>query len=86
MIKSSRVEARIEPSLKDKVSKILLQLDISESDAIRMYYRQIAINNGIPFDLKIPNKETLKAMNEVKQSKLREYNNFDAYLNDLGLK
>jgi len=85
MIKKVRVEARIEPDLKEKVSKILQQLDISESDAIRMYYRQIAINKGIPFELKIPNKKTLEAMDEIKKSKLREYKNFDAYLKDIGL-
>lgn len=85
MIKKARVEARIESSLKEDVSEILKKLDISESDAIRMYYRQIAINKGIPFELKVPNKETISALNEIKKTKLREYENFDAYLSDIGI-
>ena len=85
MIKKARVEARIESSLKENVSKILRKLDISESDAIRMYYRQIAMNKGIPFDLKVPNKDTIEALNEIKKAKLREYENFDDYLGDIGL-
>ena len=85
MIKKARVEARIEPNLKENVSEILRKLDISESDAIRMYYRQIAINKGIPFELKVPNKETIKALNEIRKTKLREYENFDKYLNDIGM-
>ena len=85
MIKKARVEARIESSLKADVSEILKKLDISESDAIRMYYRQIAINKGIPFELKVPNKETINALNEIKKTKLREYKNFDAYLGDIGI-
>ena len=85
MIKKARVEARIESTLKESVSAILRKLDISESDAIRMYYRQIAINKGIPFELKIPNKETIDALNEIKKTKLREYDNFDDYLNDIGV-
>jgi DNA-damage-inducible protein J len=85
MIKQARVEARIECDLKARVLEILRKLDISEADAIRMYYRQIAINKGIPFELKIPNKETVKALNEIKKSKLREYENFDGYLRDIGM-
>jgi len=86
MIKQARIEARVDADLKDKVSVILRQLDISESEAIRIYYRQIAVNNGIPFEIKIPNKKTLNALNEVKKGKLREYKNFDEYLNNIGIK
>lgn len=86
MIKTARVEARIESTLKENVSDILRKLDISESDAIRMFYRQIAINRGIPFELKIPNKETIAALNEIKKANLREYDNFDDYLNEIGIK
>jgi DNA-damage-inducible protein J len=85
MIKQARVEARVESSLKERVCAILSKLDISESDAIRLYYRQIAINKGIPFELKVPNKETVKALDEVKKAKLREYKDFDAYLSGIGM-
>ena len=85
MIKKARVEARVESSLKEHVCKILRKLDISESDAIRMYYRQIAINKGIPFELKIPSKKTIEALNEIRKTKLREYKNFDDYLDDIGI-
>lgn len=85
MIKKSRVEVRIDSGLKENVSQILRKLDISESDAIRMYYRQIAINKGIPFELKVPNKETIEALNEIKKIKLREYKNFDQYLSNIGI-
>lgn len=86
MIKQARVEARVSSSLKEDVLEILRKLDISESEAIRMYYRQIALNKGIPFDVKVPNKETIKALDEIKKEKLREYANFDDYLNDMGIK
>lgn len=86
MIKKARVEVRIEPSLKESVARILGKLDITEAEAIRMYYRQITINKGIPFELKIPNKETKKALGEVTDGKLREFEDFDDYLNNLGIK
>jgi len=86
MIKKARVEARVDKKLKEEVLSVLRKLDISESEAIRMYFRQIALTQGIPFEVKIPNKETIKALNEVKNGKLREYNNFDDYLADIGIK
>ncbi|MCK5581520.1 MAG: type II toxin-antitoxin system RelB/DinJ family antitoxin [Candidatus Omnitrophica bacterium] len=79
MIKKARIETRIDAGLKKRVLGILKQLDISEAEAIRMYYRQIAINQGIPFELKIPNKETLKALAETKNKKLKKYSSFDEY-------
>jgi len=83
MIKKARVEARVSSKLKDAVGAVLRKLDISESEAIRMYFRQIAITKSIPFEIKIPNKETIKALNEIKNSKLREFNNFDDYLSNV---
>lgn len=86
MIKKARVEVRIESGLKENVSEILRKLDISEAEAIRIYYRQIAINKGIPFDLKLPNKETIKALDEIRKTRLREYENLDDYLADIDIK
>ena len=79
MIKKARVEARVDSQLKNKVAAILKQLDISESEAIRMYFRQIALNKGIPFEIKIPNQQTLDALNEVKSGQIREFDSFDDY-------
>ena len=56
---TDRIHARIDPELKTSVSAILKSLGLSESDAIRMFYQQIEINRGIPFEIKLPNKETL---------------------------
>ena len=85
MIKKARVEARVDLKLKDEVISVLRKLNMSESEAIRVYFRQIALTKGIPFEIKIPNKETLKALDEVKSGKLREFNNFDDYLKDIGV-
>ncbi|MFT7538542.1 MAG: DNA-damage-inducible protein J [Lysobacterales bacterium] len=86
MIKKARVEARVDLKLKDEVGAVLKKLDISESEAIRIYFRQIALTKSIPFEIKVPNKETLAALNEIKDAKLREFKNFDSYLSNIGIK
>ena len=52
--KSSNLYARIEPEVKEKAESILAALGISVSGAINMFYKQIILQKGIPFDVKIP--------------------------------
>ena len=54
----------VEPELKDEVKIILKGLGISVTEAINIYFTQIKDHRNIPFEMKSPNKETLKAMEE----------------------
>lgn len=54
------IRARIEPKLKHDVDKILRKLGLSVSQAISLFYTQVKIKKGLPFDVKIPNKTTRK--------------------------
>ena len=58
MSNTSAVYARINTELKEKAELILSQLGISPSSAIQMLYSQIILNNGIPFELRLPRKPT----------------------------
>jgi len=52
--KSANLYARIEPTVKEQAEIILSSLGISASNAISMFYKQIILQNGIPFDIKLP--------------------------------
>ena len=39
------------------------------SDLITMLLHQVVLHNGVPFDVKIPNKETRKAMADLDAGK-----------------
>lgn len=56
MAKSANLYARIEPDIKDQAESILAALGIPVSGAINMFYKQIILQRGIPFDLKLPAK------------------------------
>ena len=45
---------RVNDNIKKEISPILNDLGISLSEAINMFLHQIKINNGIPFEVKIP--------------------------------
>ena len=54
MAKSANLYARIEPDLKEKAESILTALGIPASNAITMIYKQIILQNGLPFEVKLP--------------------------------
>ncbi len=53
-MKTANVNVRIETEIKERAEKILETLGISRATAINMFYRQIILNNGIPFRLNVP--------------------------------
>lgn len=60
MSKTATIHARIEPHLKDEAEGLLHRLGLSVSQAITIFYKQVALRKGLPFDVAIPNRKTLK--------------------------
>ncbi len=53
MAKTANLYARIEPNLKTEAESILGNLGIPVSNAINIFYRQIVIHRGLPFEVKL---------------------------------
>lgn len=58
MNKSAMIRARVDPNLKDEVENIFGQLGLSATQAITLFYQQVKLNRGLPFDVRIPNAVT----------------------------
>lgn len=84
MSKTAMIRARTEPKLKNKVERIFEVLGLTASEAINLFYHRVELENGFPFDLKIPNVKTLRAMDNVEKKKnLRGYDSEEDMLKDL---
>ncbi|MCL2630849.1 MAG: type II toxin-antitoxin system RelB/DinJ family antitoxin [Firmicutes bacterium] len=55
MAKTSVLHARLDENLKQNVERILNEIGLTPSDAVNLFYRQVELNGGLPFELKIPN-------------------------------
>jgi DNA-damage-inducible protein J len=66
MMLDATVRARIDSDLKNEVEAIFHELGLTTSQAITLFLKKVKIERGIPFELKIPNETTIKAMNEAK--------------------
>ena len=56
MNKSSVVHARVDTELKENVENILAAVGLTPTDAINLMFKQIELNNGLPFEIKVPDK------------------------------
>jgi DNA-damage-inducible protein J len=65
MTKTETVRARVEPRLKKEAESVLKTLGLSPAEAIRLFYKQITLRQGLPFAVKIPNAETREAMRQA---------------------
>ncbi len=61
-----RTNIYLDESLKIQAKEIYKHYGITLSDAVNMFLAQSVFNQGLPFDLKIPNDKTLQAMKDVK--------------------
>ena len=57
-MKTAVLHTRIAPTLKAEAETIFDQIGLSSADAIRIFFEQVILRKGLPFDVAIPNKET----------------------------
>ena len=65
MAKTAMVRARIQPKLKRKAERILHRMGLNATQAITLFYRQVELRKGLPFQVVIPNATTLKTFEET---------------------
>jgi DNA-damage-inducible protein J len=77
MGKTGYITARVEPKLKARAARVLATVGVTTTDAITMFLRQVVLRNGLPFEVRVPNVETRKAIEELEsagaRSKLKRY-------------
>jgi DNA-damage-inducible protein J len=69
MGKSETVRARVEPALKRDAEAILKKIGLTSSEAITLFLTQVRLTKGLPFPLRIPNKQTRQAIKDAREGK-----------------
>ncbi len=86
MSKTASIRARVEPGLKIEVENILSDLGLTVSETVHLLYRQIKLQRGLPFDVRIPNELTARTLNASKNGKgVRRFGGKKELYADLGL-
>jgi DNA-damage-inducible protein J len=77
------VRARIDTNTKERAAEALEAMGLSISDAIRLLMLRIADERRLPFEVKVPNATTRKAMAELEAGKGKRFANVEALMTDL---
>ena len=77
------VRARIDTVTKERASAALEAMGLSISDAIRLLMLRIADERCLPFEVKVPNATTRKAITELEAGKGKRFTSVKSLLADL---
>ncbi len=84
--RTGMIRARVSPELKAQAEGILAEIGLSSSDAIRMFYKQVTLRNGLPFEARIPNATSRKALRDAEAGRgMIDYASVDEMFKDLGI-
>jgi DNA-damage-inducible protein J len=79
------VRARTDARTKERASAALQAMGLSISDAIRLLMLRIAEEQRLPFEIRVPNAATRRAMTELEQGKGKRFESPEALFEDLGI-
>lgn len=66
MAKTEMIRARMEPDLKRQAEALFSELGLSTTEAITLFYKQVTVHRGLPFDVRVPNAETVEALRQAR--------------------
>ncbi len=83
MAKTETIRTRVEPELKQQAEKVLHDLGLNSTDAITLFYKQVALQRRLPFDVRLPNAETVEALLQAESGEgLTEYHSVEDLMSD----
>jgi DNA-damage-inducible protein J len=86
MGKTAVISARIDPELKHNAEQIFRELGLTTSQAIALFYKQVDLQRGLPFSVKVPNELTKKALEDARTRRnLESFDDIESLFEDLGI-
>jgi len=67
--KTETIRARVRPELKRDAEAVLKKIGLTSSEAITLFLTQVKLTKGLPFPVRVPNKETKRAISEARARK-----------------
>jgi DNA-damage-inducible protein J len=85
MPSTTMVHVRVDEKVKEEACATLAKMGISVSDAVRMLLIRIAAEKALPFEVRVPNATTIKAMQSADKKQGKRFQSSEALFEDLGI-
>ena len=83
MVNDSTIRARINSKIKDEATAVLAAIGLTPSEAFRLLMTRVAQEHSLPFDLLIPNKETVAAIKAARSGQVKSFGDLQELMGDL---
>lgn len=83
MANDSVVRARINGKIKEEATAVLAAIGLTPSDAFCLLMTRVAQEHALPFDLLIPNEETVNAIKVARSGQVKSFSNLQELMDDL---
>lgn len=83
MASDTVVRARVSSEVKAEAGAALATMGLSLSDAVRLLLVRVAREKTMPFDIRIPNAETIAAIEELERGEGASFNTVEELMADL---
>lgn len=80
---TTMLHVRVDEEIKDQASAALAMMGLSISDAVRVFLKRVAVEQAIPFALKVPNAPTRAAMDEARAMSRARFASAETLFDDL---
>ena len=86
MAKTEFIRARVDENLKANTELLFSQIGLTMTEAITLFLTQCQMRQGLPFEVKIPNEETQKALDDAHAGiNMTSYTNPEEMFKELGI-
>jgi len=82
---TTMVHVRVDEKVKQKASATLKKMGMSVSDAVRIMLVRVAAEEALPFEIRVPNATTVKAMQAADRKEGKRFKSPEALFEDLGI-
>jgi DNA-damage-inducible protein J len=83
---TATIQIRVDEKTKTQAKSVFGALDLSMSEAVKLFLRQVILHRGIPFDIKIPNALTRKTLEKAERGEdVEQFSTVEELFEDLGI-
>lgn len=79
----AQINLRLDDRLKEDSTKILNDLGMDVTGAIKIFLTQVVLQQGIPFDVSLKKPDLLKALEDIENNNVSSFDNINELMKDL---
>jgi len=83
--KTGEAAVAVDPEIRSQAELILADLGLSAAKSYELFCRQVIAHRGLPFELRVPNEKTIRAIENSRKGKGKVFSSPEALFKDLGI-